>query len=63
MSTYIMLEIENYLLLYMQDEEENVQVLFTFVLALAVFISLTGLFGFHVYLVLSAQVTLFIITQ
>jgi heme/copper-type cytochrome/quinol oxidase subunit 3 len=27
------------------------------VLALAVFFSLTGLFGFHVYLVLSAQVS------
>ena len=52
--------LKNYLLPCMQDEEENVQVLFTFVLALAVFFSLTGLFGFHVYLVLSAQVTLFI---
>lgn len=38
-------------------EEDNTHVLFTFVLALAVFFSLTGLFWFHVYLVLSAQTT------
>ncbi|KAI5072010.1 hypothetical protein GOP47_0012116 [Adiantum capillus-veneris] len=39
------------------DEDEDItQILFTFVLAIAVFFALTGLFWFHVYLVLSAQV-------
>lgn len=40
------------------DDGENTPVLFTFVVALAVFISLTGLFSFHVYLVISAQTTI-----
>ncbi|KAH7416429.1 hypothetical protein KP509_14G091300 [Ceratopteris richardii] len=41
-----------------EEDDEDVQVLFTFVLAIAVFTVLTGLFSFHVYLVLSAQTTI-----
>lgn len=40
------------------DEDDITEVLFTFVLALAVFFSLMGLFWFHVYLVLSAQTSI-----
>lgn len=40
------------------SDEENTGVLFTFVIALAVFFSLTGLFLFHLYLVTSAQTTI-----
>ncbi|MCO5552819.1 hypothetical protein L7F22_006336 [Adiantum nelumboides] len=40
------------------DDEDTTQILFTFVLAIAVFFALSGLFWFHVYLVLSAQTTI-----
>lgn len=40
------------------DEDDIAHVLFTFVLSLAVFFSIMGLFWFHVYLVLSAQTSI-----
>eukprot|EP00249_Psilotum_nudum_P020919 c27901_g1_i3 orf=620-1624(-) len=40
------------------DDKQHTGVLFTFVVALAVFCSLTGLFSFHVYLVITAQTTI-----
>ncbi|KAJ7533071.1 hypothetical protein O6H91_13G031700 [Diphasiastrum complanatum] len=46
------------LLLFAQNDQEDSRVLFTFILALAVFGSLSCLVGWHLYLIMSAQTTI-----